>query len=870
VENYRFNAQDNLWIPEGNSIFSYSDGDEVEERIYRIIKSAVDRHISSIELLQNITDWPSEYHLSPLRNNLLRPFFFKPEYTILEVGCGCGAITRQLGETGAKVLAVEGSYRRAKIAAERCRDLSNVQVYCDNIQRVNLQDKVDVVTLIGVLEYARLFVEATEPIQSMLEICRKNLVENGILIIAIENQLGLKYFNGASEDHTGGIFDSIQDLYGEKTVVTFGKQELRSRLEAAGFSAVEFLYPFPDYKLPQLILQEEALLQENFRVGQLIGQYRSRDYSGQHNRLFLEDLCWPVLERNKIIGDLSNSFLVLASNNPEKLRQFKGDWLAKTYSVGRKPEYWTENTFTRKGEKIVVEKKKLLRDKESKAKIIHLLGTSEYVNGDLYMVELSRRLRHGNAIQTFIEWLGPWVNFLHAHQLNDSTEDGAEQFLPGSFIDCTPLNLIAVSKGNLHYIDIEWDLNEPIPLKWVFFRGVINSLQSLSRTDLQRVLEDTRPVDIVLQAALKYQIGIQEEDILSLLEKEACLHATVYPDTGRNYLRLSLEWLYQSFGTYVNITDVFDQRKNQKVYIETKPVTLQIYYSTDGLYDETCSQIFEVNADGNYQTFELELPSENASRIRIDPVNKPTFVELQSVEIIVITENNEEYVWYSFGVHNNFAELQILNGIQEITREGRFLFLTYHDDPNFEIQLDSNGLAGKIIKLRITLAVHTLIHSLLAQQISQHLSIKNDLLIALKDSVSQRESLIDKLNWHLQNKDQMINQLEEELDELNWHLQNKDQMIKQFEEELSDTRIKLEQLLEELAEKSDAEQSLREKVHRIHEEKEVIAAQRAMMIKDLAQLQQKYHEITNSKSWRYTQPLRTIAKIVKRTFRKRG
>ena len=110
----------------------YNDGDISEDYLLKVIKEASDVSTTSLQLRQAIKDWASEYHLSPARYNLLRPFNFNQEQKILELGCGCGAITRYLGEQGTQVEAIEGSARRARITANRCRDLDNVKVFSAN------------------------------------------------------------------------------------------------------------------------------------------------------------------------------------------------------------------------------------------------------------------------------------------------------------------------------------------------------------------------------------------------------------------------------------------------------------------------------------------------------------------------------------------------------------------------------------------------------------------------------------------------------------------------------------------------------------------------------------------------------------------
>ena len=162
--------------PDRQENFDYSDGDDTENYILRTISQAADLSICSEELILAIKDWPTLYHLHPNRSNLLRPLAnLLKGRDILEIGCGCGAITRYLGELDARVLALEGSYRRASIAAERCRDLPNVRVMSDNFLHFDPDQQFDVITLIGVLEYASIYFTGDDPFRSMLQRARSLL-----------------------------------------------------------------------------------------------------------------------------------------------------------------------------------------------------------------------------------------------------------------------------------------------------------------------------------------------------------------------------------------------------------------------------------------------------------------------------------------------------------------------------------------------------------------------------------------------------------------------------------------------------------------------------------------------------------------------
>ena len=245
---YQKDTRYNLYFRPEAEAFGYSEGAEAEQRLLDIVERLHDRSTFSPEYLDNIVDWSTRYHFSRARHCLLRPLDIGPGDRVLELGCGTGAITRYLGETGAEVTAVEGSLARARVAAARCADLPNVTVIADDLQGAEVEGPYDWVTFIGVLEYAAAYSAAEDPYQSYLQAAMRHLEPGGKLVVAIENQLGLKYFNACGEDHLGKPFMGIQDLYqrhgGPRT---FGRQALSRVLARAGLPQQQWLYPYPDY-----------------------------------------------------------------------------------------------------------------------------------------------------------------------------------------------------------------------------------------------------------------------------------------------------------------------------------------------------------------------------------------------------------------------------------------------------------------------------------------------------------------------------------------------------------------------------------------------------------------------------------------------
>ncbi len=485
---YEFDAGHGVWVRSGSKAFAYSDGDEVEQRIEAALRDSVDLSLFSIELRRHQTDWPSIYHLSPARANLLRPMARLFEGAkILEIGAGCGAITRYLGEQGGEVLALEGSPRRARIAASRCRDLPNVAVACDRFDAFDPKQRFDVITLIGVLEYARLYTGGADAVQETLRKAFSLLSDDGVLIVAIENQLGLKYFAGVHEDHLGRAMAGIQDHYDAEGVVTFGKGELDARLRRAGFATVEFALPFPDYKLPQCVVLPSGYAEDNggFDAASLAGQATRADRQLQHASLFAMGPAFGVLGRNGLLADLSNSFLVLAgkSGAAPGFADLAPDMLAAQYSAERQAAFTKATQFMRRGDGITVERKRLCPDSDpvSAQLVSQLLETEPYLWGVNWADRLDAILsREGWAVADVADWLSVWRDALHARfggQAPARLE--LDTPVPGHLIDALPRNLV-VAGAEARFFDLEWVFEAPLTFGYLAYRAIGVSLASVS------------------------------------------------------------------------------------------------------------------------------------------------------------------------------------------------------------------------------------------------------------------------------------------------------------------------------------------------------------------------------------------------------
>ena len=279
----------------------YSDGD-IEDELLNICKQG---NIEAV--LRESKEWPILYHLSSIRENILDWYQFQPGSSVLEIGSGCGAITGLLCRKAEKVVAIELSKRRSLINLEKNKTCDNLEIYVGNFEDIKIKEKFDYVTLIGVLEYAKGYIPSEKPFEDMLNKVKGYLKPNGKIIIAIENKFGLKYWTGAMEDHTGQLFDGINDYRGVKHVRTFTKPEIVSILNQVGLVKQDFYYPMPDYKLPKVIYSDSYLPS--------VGEIRnvSIPYDRERYQLFSEEIVYDNLCKDKKFSYFANSFLIIAS-----------------------------------------------------------------------------------------------------------------------------------------------------------------------------------------------------------------------------------------------------------------------------------------------------------------------------------------------------------------------------------------------------------------------------------------------------------------------------------------------------------------------------------------------------------------------------
>ncbi len=307
----------------------YSDGDATENELLSIVENHPSEEYNDIIMRKG--SWPVLYHLSPIRENIVSWYPFRKGARVLELGAGCGAVTGALLNRGLRVTAVDLSLRRCRINAVRHADCEGLEIYVGAIEDIlkDIDRRFDYVLLIGVLEYASVFSSAENPQKYMLDCIGAVMEPDAELFVAIENKIGMKYFAGCREDHTGRFYESIEGYPHRDGPVTFSRRELRKIFDDCGFCC-EFYYPYPDYKFPMKVFSDRYLPAR----GELNRNWQHFD--ANRILLFNEDLANDVMIDAGLMPDMFNSFLVRLTKQAVK----GGDRVvfAKS-SMERRPAY---------------------------------------------------------------------------------------------------------------------------------------------------------------------------------------------------------------------------------------------------------------------------------------------------------------------------------------------------------------------------------------------------------------------------------------------------------------------------------------------------------------------------------------------------
>lgn len=491
-------CMDYTWYP-GEDL--YSDG-AVEDRLLEIAENYGEEELNQV--ISREKDWAVLYHMSHVRQNIIDWLPLKKTDKVLEIGAGCGAITGALARKAGQVTCVDLSKKRSMVNANRHSELDNIRIIVGNYQDIepNLTEQYDYVTLIGVFEYAKAYIGTDAPYTEFLRQVMSHLKPGGKLVIAIENRLGLKYWAGCREDHTGGLFEGLENYQNPQTGVrTFSRPELEKLFDEVGLKKRSFYYPYPDYKLPLAVYSDEYLPKK--------GELNTNIWNFDRERmvLFDEEKVYDSLLDCSLFPLFSNSYLVVLekeggagqqeeqvlyskfSNERSHRFSIRTDIVKQadgTLSVRKIAEDLQGKTFIEKLREHAVSLKALLADTGISVNELQAGRDGEaafaYIQGAVTMEQTLHELWNSGKKEAASAQLNSYLEEIRtlAAEPFVKTEAFTEVFgeaevpenamsMPVTDVDLVTENILLCGKER-HLIDFEWTFDFPVPAEFVCYR----------------------------------------------------------------------------------------------------------------------------------------------------------------------------------------------------------------------------------------------------------------------------------------------------------------------------------------------------------------------------------------------------------------
>jgi 2-polyprenyl-3-methyl-5-hydroxy-6-metoxy-1,4-benzoquinol methylase len=530
IENYIVNklslSKDKIYLIENKNNFTYSDSKKSEKKLLSILEKVNDLSSQSDELDLFCDNWTSSYHLSSIRSNLIRPFFKnKNNLSVLEIGCGCGAITRYLGENFKNVISIEGSYNRAVIAKKRCSDLRNVEIISSRFEEIKFKKKFDIVLCVGVLEYFNKYLShINDPVNYSVNFFKEILKKDGKLFIAIENRLGLKYSSSCREEHTDILFDGLYGYKDKKGPRTFSSYELKNILKKY-FKYTQFYYPLPDYKFPTLVLNDKCNYKKFKNI--IIDNYNDKFKNPSNQKPIFDEI--KILNNyidEGIFSNFSNSFVLIAQNFNNN--NFNNNDLI-FFNSTRKSSFKTQTEIYKSNNRYKVTKNKMNHISNS-VKYKLDLNSNDWVEGERFD-HILNNIYKTNNYKKFILKLSDWLIFTSKFAKNN--------YLPKNFFDLNFENLI-IKDNNFFAIDLEWKTNSKVNFYEYIYRTLI-----LYITKNHKKIYFTNKIHLSLKSRLKYilselNITFSEETYNKTIESEYDFYSSVNNNFTETYFIFSL------------------------------------------------------------------------------------------------------------------------------------------------------------------------------------------------------------------------------------------------------------------------------------------------------------------------------------------
>ena len=303
------------------------------------------------------------------------------------------------------------------------------------------------------------------------------LSEHGVVVLAIENQLGLRYLLGGVEDHHDRSWLGLADFPGVQTPRTWIRRTLHTLLAGVGLTAQRWLLPYPDYKMPRVVLDESAFRHGPELVEKLVRDPLRGGFGGD-DAAVSGRIAHRLVMAEGIGHVVAPSFMVVAARSPEALGGVVEPGLAWLISGARRPVWRRTRKLTEDFTLQTI--RSGLGDTRSWLRQEHLVAEPLRPGRamDTYLLDA---MRAGN-VDELTRLLDLWRRTCLAEARSPNPTDLQHPYLPHrpdvpvlppDHLDVHPGNLIIGPDGGVTRVDREWHAGHGVDAELALLRALL-------------------------------------------------------------------------------------------------------------------------------------------------------------------------------------------------------------------------------------------------------------------------------------------------------------------------------------------------------------------------------------------------------------
>lgn len=160
--------------------------------------------------------------------------------------------------------------------------------------------------------------EKEDDILLFLKKCKSLLNKKGIILFAMDNRFGIRYFCGDKDPYTNRNFDGIENykLFTAQDIERldgrlYDKAQILDYLKTTGFNNIKYYSVFPNIDMPQLIYAQDYLPQEDLSM-RLFPLYNNPEAIFLNEKQLYEDLI-----KNNLFHEMANGYILECSIDGE-------------------------------------------------------------------------------------------------------------------------------------------------------------------------------------------------------------------------------------------------------------------------------------------------------------------------------------------------------------------------------------------------------------------------------------------------------------------------------------------------------------------------------------------------------------------------